>query len=79
MWARMPRPIDLRYAGGGSGFSASGERPAQEHLYDTVSPTAADGRGLAQGRFFDENGAHLASATQEGLLRQTPEPPPGFP
>jgi hypothetical protein len=69
MWARMPRPIDLRYAGGGSGFSASGERPAQEHLYDTVSPTAA----------FDENGAHLASATQEGLLRQTPEPPPGFP
>ncbi|MCC3761659.1 acyl-CoA thioesterase II [Glycomyces sp. TRM65418] len=143
IWARVPRPIDVRYAGGGSGFSASGERPAQEHqrvwmkadgalpddplihvcvltyasdltlldsvlsrhgevwgpggylgtsldhalwfhrpfrfddwiLYDSVSPTAADGRGLAQGRFFDASGAHLASATQEGLLRRTPEPP----
>ncbi len=143
IWARVPRPIDVRYAGGGSGFSASGERPAQEHqrvwmktdgrlpddplihvcvltyasdltlldsvlsrhgavwgpggylgtsldhalwfhrpfrfddwiLYDTMSPSAADGRGLAQGRFFDTAGAHVASATQEGLLRQTPDTP----
>jgi len=147
MWARVPRPIDLRYAGGGSGFSASGERPAQEHqrvwmkadgtlpddplihvcvltyasdltlldsvlsrhgavwgpggylgtsldhalwfhrpfrfddwiLYDSMSPTAADGRGLAQGRFFDASGSHVASATQEGLLRRTPETPAGIP
>jgi acyl-CoA thioesterase-2 len=142
MWARVPRPIDVRYIGG-SGFSASGERPALEHqrvwmkadgklpddplihvcvltyasdltlldsvlsrhgavwgpggylgtsldhalwfhrpfrfddwiLYDSLSPTAADGRGLAQGRFFDADGLHIASATQEGLLRQTPEAP----
>ncbi|MQM24826.1 acyl-CoA thioesterase [Glycomyces albidus] len=142
MWARVPRPIDVRYIGG-SGFSASGERPALERqrvwmkadgvlpddplihicvltyasdltlldsvlsrhgavwgpggylgtsldhalwfhrpfrfddwiLYDSVSPTAADGRGLAQGRFFDASGVHIASATQEGLLRQTPESP----
>ncbi|MEU5870537.1 acyl-CoA thioesterase II [Glycomyces sp. NPDC047369] len=142
MWARVPRPIDVRYFGG-SGFSASGERPALERqrvwmkadgklpddplihvcvltyasdltlldsvlsrhgavwgpggylgtsldhamwfhrpfrfddwvLYDSVSPTAADGRGLAQGRFFDAAGQYIASATQEGLLRQTPESP----
>ncbi|MEU6247741.1 acyl-CoA thioesterase II [Glycomyces sp. NPDC047010] len=142
IWARKPRPIDVRYIGG-SGFSASGERPALEHqrvwmkadgklpddplihvcvltyasdltlldsvlsrhgavwgpggylgtsldhalwfhhpfrfdewtLYDAVSPTAADGRGLAQGRFYDAAGLHIASATQEGLLRQTPEAP----
>ncbi|MFB9659876.1 acyl-CoA thioesterase [Glycomyces mayteni] len=142
MWARVPRPIDVRYFGG-SGFSASGERPALERqrvwmkadgvlpddplihvcvltyasdltlldsvlsrhgavwgpggylgtsldhamwfhrpfrfddwvLYDSVSPTAADGRGLAQGRFFDAAGQYIASATQEGLLRQTPEAP----
>ncbi|MEU6857413.1 acyl-CoA thioesterase II [Glycomyces sp. NPDC046736] len=142
MWARVPRPIDVRYIGG-SGFSASGERPALEHqrvwmkadgklpddplihvcvltyasdltlldsvlsrhgavwgnggylgtsldhalwfhrpfrfddwiLYDSLSPTAADGRGLAQGRFFDESGQHIASATQEGLIRPTPEAP----
>jgi acyl-CoA thioesterase-2 len=142
MWARVPRPIDVRYIGG-SGFSASGERPALERqrvwmkadgnlpddplihvcvltyasdltlldsvlsrhgavwgnggylgtsldhalwfhrpfrfddwiLYDSLSPTAADGRGLAQGRFFDAAGQHIASATQEGLLRRTPETP----
>ncbi|THV37104.1 acyl-CoA thioesterase II [Glycomyces buryatensis] len=141
IWARVPRPIDVRYEGG-SGFSASGERPAREHqrvwlkadgklpddplihvcvltyasdltlldsvlarhgevwgpggylgtsldhalwfhrpfradewiLYDSTSPTADLGRGLAQGRFY-QDGAHIASAMQEGLLRQTPETP----
>ncbi|WP_460543246.1 acyl-CoA thioesterase [Glycomyces halotolerans] len=48
-------------------------------LYDAESPTASGGRGLAQGRFFDRDGRHIASATQEGLLRQTPDVPPGVP
>ncbi len=146
MWARIPRPIDVRYLGG-SGYLRSGERSAEarqrvwmkadgklpddplihvcvltyasdltlldtvlsrhgavwgpggylgtslDHalwfhrpfradewiLYDAESPTASDGRGLAQGRFFDRDGRHIASATQEGLLRRTPEVPPGVP
>ncbi|WP_100445434.1 acyl-CoA thioesterase [Glycomyces xiaoerkulensis] len=48
-------------------------------LYDAESPTASGGRGLAQGRFFDRDGHHIASATQEGLLRETPAVPPGVP
>lgn len=146
MWARIPRPIDVRYLGG-SGYFRSGERLPEtrqrvwmkadgtlpddplihvcvltyasdltlldsvlsrhgavwgqggymgtslDHalwfhrpfradewiLYDAESPAASGGRGLAQGRFFDREGAHIASATQEGLLRQTPEFPPGVP
>ncbi|GAB3650699.1 acyl-CoA thioesterase [Glycomyces tarimensis] len=146
MWARIPRPIDVRYLGG-SGYFRSGERPAEQRqrvwmkadgalpddplihvcvltyasdltlldsvlsrhgavwgpggylgtsldhalwfhrpfradewiLYDAESPTASGGRGLAQGRFFDSEGLHIASATQEGLLRQTPEMLPGVP
>lgn len=146
MWARIPRPIDVRYLGG-SGYLRSGERSAEarqrvwmkadgrlpddplihvcvltyasdltlldtvlsrhgavwgpggylgtslDHalwfhrsfradewfLYDAESPTASGGRGLAQGRFFDREGLHIASATQEGLLRRTPDVPPGVP
>nr|WP_277605333.1 acyl-CoA thioesterase II [Glycomyces sp. L485] len=146
LWARIPRPIDVRYLGG-SGFLRTRERPAEprqrvwmkadgklpddplihvcvltyasdltlldsvlsrhgavwgpggylgtslDHalwfhrgfradewiLYDSESPTAASGRGLAQGRFFDRDGNHIASATQEGLLRETPGVPPGIP
>jgi acyl-CoA thioesterase-2 len=44
-------------------------------LYDAESPTASAGRGFAQGQFFERDGRLIASATQEGLLRQTPEPP----
>jgi acyl-CoA thioesterase II len=39
-------------------------------LYDCVSPSASGGRGLATGRMFDQSGRHIASAMQEGLLRQ---------
>lgn len=146
MWARIPRPIDVRYLGG-SGYFRSGERPAESRqrvwmksdgrlpddplihvcvltyasdltlldsvlsrhgavwgsggylgtsldhalwfhrpfradewiLYDASSPAASGGRGLAQGRFFDRDGLHIASATQEGLLRRTPDVPPGVP
>ena len=142
MWARIPRPIDVRYLGD-SGYARSGERPAEDRqrvwmkadgrlpddplihvcvltyasdltlldtvlnrhgavwggggylgtsldhamwfhrpfradewvLYDAESPTASGGRGLAQGRFFDADGRHLATAAQEGLLRRTPEQP----
>lgn len=38
-------------------------------LYATMSPFAAGGRGLATGRFFDQQGHQLASVVQEGLLR----------
>jgi acyl-CoA thioesterase-2 len=38
-------------------------------LYDCVSPTASGARGLATGRFFSRDGAHLATVVQEGLLR----------
>jgi acyl-CoA thioesterase-2 len=39
-------------------------------LYDCVSPSASDARGLATGRMFTENGRLIASAVQEGLLRR---------
>jgi acyl-CoA thioesterase II len=48
-------------------------------LYDAESPIASRGRGLAQGRFFNRDGDFLASAIQEGLLRRTPDVPPGVP
>jgi acyl-CoA thioesterase-2 len=38
-------------------------------LYDCWSPSASGGRGLATGRMFTEDGRHVASAVQEGLLR----------
>ncbi|GAA4896227.1 acyl-CoA thioesterase-2 [Stackebrandtia albiflava] len=48
-------------------------------LYDSESPSAARGRGLATGQFFTADGVHIASAVQEGLLRRTPQVPPGVP
>jgi acyl-CoA thioesterase-2 len=38
-------------------------------LYDTASPSASGGRGLATGRFFSGDGALIATVVQEGLLR----------
>jgi acyl-CoA thioesterase II len=38
-------------------------------LYDTASPSASGARGLAIGHFYDEHGAMLATAVQEGLIR----------
>ena len=38
-------------------------------LYETTSPFAAGARGLASGQFFDQQGHHLASVMQEGLVR----------
>jgi acyl-CoA thioesterase-2 len=39
-------------------------------LYDSTSPSAGGGRGLATGRMFTRDGRHIASAVQEGLLRR---------
>jgi len=39
-------------------------------LYDCWSPSAAGGRGLATGRMFTVDGANIATAVQEGLLRR---------
>jgi acyl-CoA thioesterase-2 len=39
-------------------------------LYDCWSPSAAGARGLATGRMFTEDGRHIATAVQEGLLRR---------
>jgi acyl-CoA thioesterase-2 len=38
-------------------------------LYDCESPSASGARGLATGRFFAQDGTHLATVVQEGLLR----------
>jgi acyl-CoA thioesterase II len=38
-------------------------------LYDTATPSASGGRGLATGRFFSADGRLLATVVQEGLLR----------
>jgi acyl-CoA thioesterase-2 len=38
-------------------------------LYATQSPSAAGSRGLATGRFFAQDGRHVASVVQEGLIR----------
>jgi acyl-CoA thioesterase-2 len=39
-------------------------------LYDTESPSAAGGRGIARGRFFDRGGRLVASVVQEGRIRK---------
>jgi acyl-CoA thioesterase-2 len=38
-------------------------------LYSTKSPAASGGRGLATGRFFAQDGHHLVSVVQEGMIR----------
>ncbi|SDM88549.1 acyl-CoA thioesterase II [Allokutzneria albata] len=38
-------------------------------LYDSESPSASGGRGLANGRFFARDGRLIATVVQEGLLR----------
>ncbi|QGU02148.1 Acyl-CoA thioesterase 2 [Corynebacterium kalinowskii] len=38
-------------------------------LYDQISPSASDGRGLTHGRIFDREGRLVAVVTQEGLTR----------
>ena len=38
-------------------------------LYDSDSPSAHGGRGLANGRIFAADGRHVVSVVQEGLLR----------
>jgi acyl-CoA thioesterase-2 len=45
-------------------------RADQWFLYDCSSPSASGSRGLANGRMFTEDGRHIASAVQEGLLRR---------
>lgn len=40
-------------------------------LYDQHSPTAAGARGFSIGRLFTQDGRLVASAAQEGLIRQT--------
>jgi acyl-CoA thioesterase-2 len=39
-------------------------------LFAQRSPSAADGRGLAHGEFYDRDGVLVASAVQETLLRE---------
>jgi acyl-CoA thioesterase-2 len=43
-------------------------------LYVSSSPTAHGGRGLATGRFFDQQGNHVVSVVQEGLIRVGEKP-----
>jgi acyl-CoA thioesterase II len=45
-------------------------RADQWLLYDQVSPSASDSRGLATGRLFTADGALVASVVQEGLIRK---------
>lgn len=139
VFAKIPRPIDLRYVGS-PGWVARGDRPAEprqrvwmrvdgklpddpmlhacaltyasdmtlldavlsthgavwgpggfagaslDHavwfhrpfradewvLYDCESPSASGSRGLANGKFFAQDGRHLATVVQEGLLRPVP-------
>jgi acyl-CoA thioesterase-2 len=54
-------------------------RPARADewmLYDSWSPSASGGRGLAMGRIFTRDGRHIASTVQEGLLRRSGGNPP---
>jgi len=44
-------------------------------LYDIESPSASGARGLVRGRFFDRQGVLVATAVQEGLMRnRAPKP-----
>lgn len=48
-------------------------RADQWLLFAMESPSAAGARGLSHGNFFTREGALVASAAQEGLMRITPE------
>jgi acyl-CoA thioesterase-2 len=41
----------------------------QWHLFTMESPWAGGGRGLTRGTFHTEDGRHIASVAQEGLIR----------
>jgi acyl-CoA thioesterase-2 len=43
-------------------------------LYESESPSASGGRGLATGRIWTRDGRHVASVVQEGLLRVISRP-----
>jgi len=43
-------------------------------LYDQISPSAGGARGLSIGRLFAADGALVATASQEGLIRPTHSP-----
>ncbi|KAI9272438.1 thioesterase-like superfamily-domain-containing protein [Sporodiniella umbellata] len=42
-------------------------------LYDTHSPRTNDGRGVAFGKIFSEDGTLVATTSQEGVVRFTPK------
>ena len=42
-------------------------------LYDTWSPSASGGRGLAQGSMYTRDGSHALTVLQEGMLRCPPD------
>jgi acyl-CoA thioesterase II len=42
-------------------------------LYAMESPTASGSRGFNRGSIFRQDGAHVASVAQEGLIRIVPE------
>ncbi len=44
-------------------------RPDEWWLYDQASPAAVGARGLAFGRVFTQDGTHVATVAQEGLIR----------
>ena len=43
-------------------------------LYESESPSASGGRGLATGRIWSRDGRHVASVVQEGLVRSPRRP-----
>jgi acyl-CoA thioesterase-2 len=45
-------------------------------LYELYSPSAGNARGFCLGRIFDRQGRLIASATQEGLMREWSEAKP---
>ena len=48
-------------------------------LYELSSPSASNARGFSTGRIFNRSGVLVASAAQEGLIRQWPDKRPDQP
>ena len=44
-------------------------KPSEFHLFAEISPAAAGGRGLNEGKLFARDGRLVASVVQEGLIR----------